>query len=166
MRTRSRGAGLEWNSSMRACGPYGPRGFESLSRRHPNRPTERQERSEEENDMKTSRISSSYPPVCCSFNHPIASARSADSASLWRSKNTALYTRSATNKSRWIGSGYAPNQAYYVWVMGPNDNSTHYSGNEFHGTLNRSNPAWGRFTDFRKLDFRHLLGEYFKFVNR
>jgi len=33
------------------------------------------------------------------------------------------------------GSGYTPNQAYYVWMMGPNDNSTHYSGTSF--TLDR-----------------------------
>src|SRR3972149_5481914 len=31
--TRSRGAGLEWKYSMQVCGPYGPRGFESLSLR-------------------------------------------------------------------------------------------------------------------------------------
>jgi len=29
------------------------------------------------------------------------------------------------------GSGYAPNETYYVWMKGPNDNSTHYYGTSF-----------------------------------
>src|SRR5208283_5006175 len=127
---------------MRACGPYGPRGFESLSRRQPKRPSEKCE-SEKENDMKTNRILLVIvllSAVASTLPFPVHAAQTLQTSG--DARTAPLYTL-RDKQVTLVGSGYASNQVYYIWVMGPKDNRTTYSGTSFTATSTGLIPPGG-----------------------
>ena len=74
--------------------------------------------------------SDNRPLIRCRFDPPIPSTRSTNAPNLGRCENCPSVH--APNKQvTLVGSGYVPSQVYYIWVMGPKENRTTYSGTSF-----------------------------------
>ena len=104
---------------MQACGPYGPRGFESLSRRQlliNNKVWG------DELNAKVTLIAISIFMLLMIFPIPVRAAPSLRTGQ-------PLYTLRDSQVTL-VGSGYA-NQIYYIWIQDPSKNNTVYSGINF-----------------------------------
>lgn len=107
---------------MPACGPYGPRGFESLSRRHPFQGWEMIGSADQMNKriyiLLLALITlSAFVPV---------PARAAPALTT----DKTLYT--VRDQQVLIsGSGLSQGQTYYVWIRTPTENRTSYTGISF-----------------------------------
>jgi hypothetical protein len=113
---------------MRACGPYGPRGFESLSRRHSIRVNAKKE---DENGLKKAGIVALVIVLLVVASTLPLSVEDAPTLQASGDPSTApLYTL-RDKQVPLIGSDYKAGDTYYLWMMGPKDNSTHYSGTSF-----------------------------------
>jgi hypothetical protein len=113
---------------MRACGPYGPRGFESLSRRHSIRVNSKKE---DENGLKKAGIVALVIVLLVVASTLPLSVEDAPTLQASGDPSTApLYTL-RDKQVPLIGSDYKAGDTYYVWMMGPKDNGTHYSGTSF-----------------------------------
>jgi hypothetical protein len=115
---------------MRACGPYGPRGFESLSRRQSIRVIEL-ERNEDENGLKIAVIVA--VAILLLAVAPILPV-SAQAAPTLQASSDPSVASLYTLRDKLVpltGSDFKADEDYYVWMMGPNENSTHYTGTSF-----------------------------------
>jgi hypothetical protein len=108
---------------MLACGPYGPRGFESLSRRQFMRSTKTD--IDKESEMKHVQVATILVLVVLATS--LAPRLVYGAPTLQTSLS--LYT-SRDKQVSLIGSGFG-SQDHYVWVQTPNENRTHFSGKIF-----------------------------------
>jgi hypothetical protein len=115
---------------MRACGPYGPRGFESLSRRQPIEVTAKKQ-DEDENGLRKSGIVALVIVFLALASSVPLSFQAAPTLQASSDPSTASLYTLRDKQVPLIGSGYTANKEYYIWTMGPTRNYTHYSGASF-----------------------------------
>jgi hypothetical protein len=115
---------------MRACGPYGPRGFESLSRRQPIGVTAKRQ-DEDEDGLKRAVIVALVVVFLAVASSLPLSVQAAPTLQASSDPSTASLYTLRDKQVPLIGSGYTANKEYYIWMMGPTRNSTHYSGTSF-----------------------------------